>query len=111
MNGVITMQDGALNKALKLVREAHNMKAKDLAARLDISNSFLSEIETGKKNPTIDLLKAYGEVFNLRPSFFLLFSEELSGHGTVTKMQKKAQNTMLKLLDNAATSEIKNACS
>ncbi|MEY4765257.1 MAG: hypothetical protein RI907_1930, partial [Pseudomonadota bacterium] len=44
-----------LNEALRLVRAYHDMSQSELSVQLGISNSFLSEIESGKKQPTLDL--------------------------------------------------------
>lgn len=39
-------------------REYKNIKMKDLAKKIGISSSYLSQIENEKRNPTIDTLKA-----------------------------------------------------
>lgn len=67
-----------LYEILRLVRVFHDLKAIDLAKRLDISPGYLSEIERGKKQPPISLIKKYGEIFNLPPSSFLYFEERLA---------------------------------
>lgn len=68
-----------IHKALRMAREFHHMKQNDLAKQLRISTSYLSEIETGKKPPSIELLEAYGRVFNIPASTFLLFKEHVGG--------------------------------
>ncbi len=65
-----------MSNALKLLRTYSDMKAGELARALGISNSYLSEIETGKKKLTIDLLKRYSEVFDTSPSAILAFTEQ-----------------------------------
>mgnify|MGYP006151216343 CR=1 FL=1 len=45
-----------LHKALKTVREVHRMQQGELAERLGISRSHLSEIESGKKAASVELL-------------------------------------------------------
>ncbi len=42
-------------------REYKQIKVKELANRAGITPSYLSQIETGKRNPTIDTLKAIAE--------------------------------------------------
>ena len=42
-------------------REYKQIKVKELASRAGITPSYLSQIETGKRNPTIDTLKAIAE--------------------------------------------------
>jgi transcriptional regulator with XRE-family HTH domain len=44
---------------------------------LGISRSYLSEIESGKKVASIDLLEKYAEIFEIPPSSLLLFSENI----------------------------------
>ncbi len=42
-------------------RKYKQIKVKELAKRAGITSSYLSQIETGKRNPTIDTLKAIAE--------------------------------------------------
>ena len=48
-----------------------------MAKKLDISQSFLSEIENGKKNATLDLLNQYSKVLNIKVSTIVLLSESI----------------------------------
>ena len=64
-----------INRALKLTRQFHRLSQGEAAARLEISKSFLSEIEAGKKAPTLDLLNRYAAAFGIPASTLLLFSE------------------------------------
>lgn len=66
-----------LNRALRLLRTYHQLTQLELAPRLGISNSYLSEIEKGTKTPGLDLLQRYGEVFKMPASSILLFAETL----------------------------------
>lgn len=66
-----------LNEALRLLRVFSDKKSKDLAVLLGISPSYLSEIESGKKEPSIAIINKYAEVFNTKPSVILFFSESL----------------------------------
>lgn len=69
-----------LDKALKTIREIHQIPQGELAERLGISKSHLSELENGKKkNVSVELLKKYAEVFDVPPSTFLSFMEALEG--------------------------------
>jgi len=68
------MQD----EALRLVRVFHDMNQTKLADRLGISRSYLSEIESGKKSPTLELLQKYAETFNMPLSSLLFFAENIS---------------------------------
>ncbi len=66
-----------INRALRLIRVFHDMPQRELAERLQISTSYLSEIEKGPKQPTLELLKKYSATFSLPLSSILFFAEEI----------------------------------
>ncbi|WP_374759159.1 helix-turn-helix transcriptional regulator [Arhodomonas aquaeolei] len=67
-----------LNEALRLLRVFHGTQQAKLASELAISRSYLSEIESGKKEPSLDLLYRYADHFSMPLSSLLLFSEEIT---------------------------------
>lgn len=71
-----------LNEALRLIRVFHDMKSNELANLLGISPAYLSEIETGKKKPSIQLINRYAEVFHTSPSVILFFAEDLENNNS-----------------------------
>lgn len=87
-----------LNEALRLIRAFHDTKQTDLARKLGISRSYLSEIEAGKKEPTLDLLYRYADVFNVPVSSLMLFCESLDHPRQSDKPRLAAANKILKLL-------------
>ena len=66
-----------LSEALRLMRVFHDMKQVELADRLGVSRSHLSEIESGKKEPSLDLVRRYADLFDVPVSSILFFSENL----------------------------------
>ena len=89
-----------LNRALKLLRTYHQLTQVELAKRLSISNSYLSEIETGVKAPGIDLLGKYSAVFKMPVSSIMLFSEKMSDEEkTGEKLRVAAAEKILRLLE------------
>ncbi|MDP2761346.1 MAG: helix-turn-helix transcriptional regulator [Sideroxyarcus sp.] len=94
-----------LNRALKLLRTFHQLSQVELAKRLGISNSYLSEIESGSKSPSVDLLDQYSVVFKLPLSSILLFSEQLEEATPGNKLRVKAADKVLKLLEWVAEKE------
>ena len=66
-----------LNEALRLIRVYHDLTQTQLCNQIGISNSHLSEIEKGKKQPSLDLLSRYSEHFGIPTSSLLFFSENL----------------------------------
>jgi len=89
-----------LNRALKLLRTYHQLKQIELAKRLGVSNSYLSEIETGLKTPGVDLLEKYAEVFKMPVSSIMLFSETMNSDRTTgDKLRIAAADKILRLLE------------
>jgi len=89
-----------LNRALRLLRTYHQLTQIELAKRLGISNSYLSEIESGDKHPGLDLLNKYAEIFKMPASSILLFSESLAGEGKRgRKLRVVATEKILRLLE------------
>lgn len=88
-----------LNEALRLIRVFHDLNQKDLADKLRISNSYLSEIESGKKMPTLEVIEKYSEVFNMPSSSILFFSERLNNGEKSEKTRKYVSNKVIKILD------------
>ncbi len=74
------------------------MKQVELARLLEISPSFLSEIESGQKTPSLPLLEKYGQVFKIPPSTFLLFVEKNNDASSRSYSAKNAER-LLKFLD------------
>lgn len=89
-----------LNRALKLLRTYHQFTQLELAKRLGISNSYLSEIENNIKAPSFDLLEKYGEIFKMPASSIMLFSENISDEKrTGEKLRVVAADKILRLLE------------
>lgn len=90
-----------LNRALRLLRTYHQLTQTELAKRLGISNSYLSELEKGvSKEPSIELLNKYAEIFKMPVSSILLFSEQIDSRAsTGAKLRVAAADKILKLLE------------
>lgn len=85
-----------LFEALRLLRVFHKMPQADLAEILGISRSYLSEVESGKKKVSLELLEKYGKAFDVPPSSLLLFSEQMSNDGFGEKTRVYAADKVLK---------------
>ncbi|MCK6053654.1 helix-turn-helix domain-containing protein [Moraxella osloensis] len=96
-----------IHQALKKIREFHNIKQSELSMRLGISNSYLSEIESGKKSPSLELLDKYSDIFNIPVSSLILFSETLDDEEAKLSKRFKVKSTqlILKILDWSNTIE------
>lgn len=66
-----------LSEALRLIRVFHDCKTVELASALGLSAGYISEIEKGKKTPSIDTLKKYADHFDTTVSAIMFFSEDI----------------------------------
>ncbi len=67
-----------LSETLRLLRVFHDLKQIELAERLEVSKSYLSEIESGNRTPSIEILQRYADVFKIPLSSILFFSENIN---------------------------------
>ena len=77
-----------IGDVLKRTRIIYGYKASEMSSELGISASYLSEIENNKKQPSLELLQKYADIYGIRLSSLILLSEnmdeaEKSGKGTV----------------------------
>jgi transcriptional regulator with XRE-family HTH domain len=89
-----------LSKVLKLLRNYHNLSQIELADKLGISNSHLSEIESGKKTPSLKLLDKYDRFFEL-PGPAIPFFDYYLNDSNLCEIQRKkilVPNNILKIL-------------
>lgn len=88
-----------LNEALKYIRMFHKLKQNELADTLGKPRSYISEIESGKRAVTLDLLQHYSKAFNIPVSSLMLFSEQLESNKTSEKIRFSAANKIVKIFD------------
>ena len=78
-----------LNEALRLLRTFHDLKQVDLAERLGVGRSYISELESGTKTPSMDVLKRYSENFNVPVSSIMFFAENVeNSEGRANRIAK-----------------------
>lgn len=99
-----------LNEALRLIRVFHDLNAAQLARKLKISPSYLSEIENGRKNVSLELVDKYSRYFNLPNSTILFFGEKLRerrGYNFKWKLDAEEKAvTFMRLIDRFDESRI-----
>lgn len=86
-------------EVLKRMRAIYGYKAKDLCQELDISPSYLSEIENGKKQPTLELLERYAKIFNIKLSSLILLSERYDDAANTGMRNDFIRNMMMSLIN------------
>jgi transcriptional regulator with XRE-family HTH domain len=87
-----------ISEALRLIRVFHDLKQFELAERLKVSKSHISEVEGGTKAPSLDLIEKYSAEFRIPVSAILFFAEELPNAKRGEKTRTKIASTVLDLL-------------
>lgn len=87
-----------LNEALRLTRVFHDCTQAELAHSLGVSRSYISEIEGGHKEPSLDLLYRYAEYFHVPLSSLLLFSESLANGRRSERVRLTAADKVIKIM-------------
>ena len=85
-----------MNELLKSIRIYHSMKSGECAEMLDISPSYLSEIESGKKGATLKILNKYSARFGIKTKYFFAFAENKKAN--MNKLKQFMENQLLLFL-------------
>jgi transcriptional regulator with XRE-family HTH domain len=78
----------------------HDVKQNELAERLGISKSFLSEIESGKKAVSVELIEKYSVEFQIPASSILFFSENLNSPDAIGRVADRAKGVIARKVLN-----------
>ena len=80
-----------IHKALKLIRQYHDLTVSELAKEFNLSSTYLKEIESGKKPVESQLLELYSAKFDIPVSSLVMFSQDVHKEG---KLAKKFRHLM-----------------
>ncbi|MCX5618488.1 helix-turn-helix domain-containing protein [Bombella sp. TMW 2.2543] len=97
-------QENMYDRALKTIRQYHRLSQSDLAKQINISRSYLNEIEHKKKEPSLAVLKKYADRFELPISSLMLFAEQESNKN-FNKARIFFADKVLKMLEWVADGE------
>lgn len=98
-----------INDALRLLRLYLGLSQKQIATELDLSQSMISEIESGSKSVSLEVLERYSTKLNVRMSQLLFFAEELESEPVKTKGKLIVASRVLSLLEHLSPREIADA--
>ena len=96
----MSMKIKMLNESLRILRLYWGKSQEDLAAELGISQSYLSEIERGRKEVTIEILQRYSDLLHIPMSSLMLFAEQMEGEPPLKRGRLFIANKTLNLLNN-----------
>ena len=82
---------------LKRTRAIYGYKASEMSELLQISKSYLSEIE--KKQPSLELLRKYSEIYGMKLSSLILLSENYEEANRKNKGDKFIRSMMIKFIE------------
>lgn len=89
-----------INIALKTIRSFHGLTQAELAKQLELSKSYLSEIEAGDKTVSFKLLQKYSSIFDIPVSSLVFFAENVEREGELPKKFRRAfSGKVLMMLD------------
>lgn len=88
-----------INEALRLLRLYCRLSQAELATALDVSQSMISDIESGRKNVSMETLERYSKALNVRMSQLMFFAEEIDGQPLERRGQLIIADFVLKLLE------------
>lgn len=96
-----------IHRAIKVFRQFNKMTQSEVAEQLSISKSYLSEIESGKKTLSVDLLERFAQLYDMPVSSLVFFSEELSSSASKSseKFRMFATDKLLSVLEWAVERE------
>lgn len=86
------------NRALKLIREYHRLSRTEVADRVGLSKSYISELERGRK-PTIEVIERYAETFRIPVSSLFLFAEYSEDPNIPERARAFTADKVLKMLE------------
>lgn len=66
-----------LSEALRLIRIFHDLKQFEVAEKIGVSKSYISEIENGNRSPSLEIIEKYASEFRMPVSSILFFSEQI----------------------------------
>ena len=90
---------------LKRMRLIYGFKASEMSKTIGISPSYLSEIESGKKQPSLDHLQKYANCFGIKLSSLILLSESYEEAEKEGKGTAMIRSMMISLIRNMSMAE------
>lgn len=87
-----------LGEALRLIRVFNDLKQTEMADRISMSRSYLSEIEKGQKTPTLEVLEKYSKEFSIPVSSIMFFAEEIPKAKIGERVRAKVAKNVMGML-------------
>lgn len=86
-------------RALKIIRDYHRLSQTEVATRVGLSKSYVSELEAGAKKASLEVLERYAEEFRIPMSSLMLFAERAENTDAPERARTFAADKVLKMLE------------
>ncbi|WP_416052800.1 helix-turn-helix domain-containing protein [Cupriavidus basilensis] len=86
-------------EALRLIRVYHDMTQTELASKTGISVSTISMLESGQRQPSIEMLRKYAAHFDVPLSSILFFGEQLEFAPIVRPVSRTIAKKIIQILN------------
>ena len=89
-----------IGKAIRILRSAKGRKLNELAERAKVSNPYLSLVETGERQPSLDVLRRISVALDIPIELLILVGSETGDRlKTGDKVIKSVVDSLEKLAD------------
>ena len=82
-----------LGSILKYLRVFNKDKQLDISRDIEVSRSYISEIESGKKTPSLEILQRYSKLYNIPLSKIILYAENFK---SINRAELEAKRLVIK---------------
>ena len=65
-----------IGNVLRSLRIINDLTVKELSEKMSLSSSYICDVESNRKKPSLDLLEKYSDVFGISRSTLLFFDEQ-----------------------------------
>lgn len=79
-----------IGEAIRIARSFNGLSQQAMARAMNVSNGYLSQIESGDREPSQETLRAAAKALRIPTSTLLFFSEQLSGEEGADEAQARA---------------------
>jgi transcriptional regulator with XRE-family HTH domain len=101
------MSINSIGDRIKALRKEHSLTLKDLSEKANISISFLSDIENGRSNPSLERLNDIAKALDTTTSY-LLGENQLVNEKNETQLNKRDEKDIEKRLNQIKTELMEN---
>ena len=77
----------------------------EMANKVNVTQSLISDIEGGRKSVSMDLLESYSHAVNIKMSQLLFFAEEIEGQPVARRGQLIIAEKVLQILEKISPAE------